>query len=162
MGPMHTCKVAHQPTACICPFLHIPVPGSLPRALHLCSYPTTKQTLHHHLSLSFLLLTPRGFFLSSDWTHGVNYSMAFCQNRFPGHLLLSYKLFSKQSYFDPPGTERSKWPGSRCSGHDKMVLSGASVPVVAVISRRIPLPSALSAWGDCAVCYSRGICHITF
>lgn len=109
------------------------------------------------VAVSFLLLTPRGFFLSSDWARGVNCSMASCQGRIPGHLLLSYKLFSKLSYLDRLGTERSKLPGSRRSGCDKMVLSGASVPVVAAISRAISPPCALSARGDGVVCYFRCI-----
>lgn len=90
--------------------------------------------------MSFLLLTPRGFFLSADWAHGVNYSTAFCQGSTPGHLLLSHKVFSKLSYSDSRGTVRNKLPGSHRSGRDKMVLSRASLPVVAVISGSIPLP----------------------
>lgn len=113
------------------------------------------------ITMLFLLLTPRGFFLSSDWAHSVNYSTAFCQGRISGHLLLSYKLLSKLRCFDLLGTERSKLPGSRRSGHNKMVLPGASMPVVAVISRGIPPPCALSAWGDRVVCYARRICCTT-
>jgi len=94
--------------------------------------------------MSFLLLTPRGLFLPSNWAHGVNFSMAFCQGRIPRHLLLSYKLFSKLSYFGHLGTKRRKLPGSHRCGY-KMVLSGTSVPVVAVICRSIPPPWALSA-----------------
>lgn len=80
--------------------------------------------------------------------------------RIPGHLLLSCKLFSKLIFFDGLGTARSQLPGSRCSGHDKMVLSGASMPVVAVISWGIPPPYALSIWEDFMLCYSRCIYFI--
>lgn len=146
-------KLSHQPAACICPLLCILMPVSLPRA-SICAGPSNEEPLHHHL-LQCHFCCSHQVDSSSLQTYGVNYSMAFCQDRIPGHLLLSYKLFSKLSYFDCLSTERSKLPGRHCSGRDKMVLSGASLPVVTVISRGIPPPYALFARGDHVACYSR-------
>lgn len=136
-------KLSQWPTACICPLLCILMPGSLTRS-SICAGPTNDQPLPHPL-LQCHFCCSHQVGSSSLQTYGVNYNMAFCQGRIPGHLLLSYKLFSKLSYFDCLSTETSKLPGRCCSGRDKMVLSGASLPVVTVISRGIPPPCVLFA-----------------
>lgn len=144
MGPVLNWKLSQWPAACICPLLCILMPGSLPRA-SICAGLSNEQPLYHHHLLQCHFCSSHQVDSSRLQTYGVNYSMAFCQGRIPGHLLLSYQLFSKLSYFDCLSTERSKLPGRCCSGCDKMVLSAASMPVVTVISRGIPPLNALSA-----------------
>lgn len=98
--------------------------------------------------LLFLLLTPWLFSLSSDWAHSVNYSII------PGYLLLSYKLLSKLSFFDCLGQRGAN--SLRAAALDMIrwcCQEPAGQEPVAVISRGIPPPCALSIWGDCMVCY---------
>lgn len=65
-----------------------PVPPTCPPSVQLSPSQTTAPP--PPIAVSFLLLTAREFFFSSDRAHGVNYSTAFCQGRIQGHLLLSY------------------------------------------------------------------------
>lgn len=80
-----------------------PVPPTGPPSVQLS--PSQTAAAPPPIAVSFLLLTARESFLSSDRAHGVSYSTAFCQGRIQGHLLLSYKPFSKLSYFDRLGRE---------------------------------------------------------